>query len=231
LYPADSLADRYAAQSDEELSALPSQLSSLTDEASTALQHELHRRGLEQGVAVSWATSASRRKFGDYVARIRSITLPRGIWSFIHLVVAAVFLPTVIQYFIYDLFPPLRALWLPFAGRATPLTLPFFPLQSLIAFLVGDMAARSRAAFWSDKSAEETWIVPSLGMVFLLISYRPQSLIDDDLWHHFFWPGRYDIPFFQMMTTLPFMMSACYAIGHMVGRRTGSASPARRTDQ
>ena len=221
LYSADSVAKRYADLSDEELSALAKQMSSLTEQAASALRNEIDRRGLQSigGNASEAADSRVPRRTTKHVPISLLAWMPRGVWPFVHLAIAAAFLPTAIQYFIYDLFPALRVFWLPLFRHFTLLTLPFFPLHSLIAFFVGYAAGHSRHRFWGDRSAEEGWIYTSLMMLFMLFSYRPASLIDDDVWHHYFWPAHYSISAIQLVTTVPFLMSVAYSLGHFVGRK------------
>jgi len=219
LYSSGSFAELYSGRTDEELRTLAGQMSSLTPEAGAALQDELRRRSLQsiERSAVGEATvHGPGARF--HAERILSFSrFPRSSWSWIHLVLIGICLPLLVQYFLFNLWPVLRAI--PFFYRSNMLAIPFFPVQSLIGLAVGVAAARSRNVFWENKVAERVWVLPAVWMLFLLMSYKPQSLIDEDRWRHFFWPDLHGVPLFQKLTSLPLLVSASYAVGHLAGRK------------
>jgi len=96
-----------------------------------------------------------------------------------------------------------------FLRREEGLVLPFFPLQSIAAFFLGLKISRIRSDFGRTSAAHWIWIVPLAWVaVVILLHQRPAGVSRLSLPHHL-----------RVISVLPFLTSACYAIGHAVGLR------------
>jgi hypothetical protein len=126
----------------------------------------------------------------------------------------------------YAFKPVLSPFLSPFALRHNlPLMIPFFPIQSIVALVVGLAIARKKGAFWGDGSAQWVWVVPTLLLLLSVASYQPNSVLMESCWRHFFWSPLLESRREQLNTTLLFCMSFAYALGNFLARRLGDTDP------
>jgi hypothetical protein len=105
-----------------------------------------------------------------------------------------------------------------------PLTWPLFPFQVSVCALGGLVVARKRGPFWEHRIAEWVWIAPALWLMLFLLSYGQSSSLGETRWQHFFWSETDAVRRMQISTTLPFVTSVAYALGHLLGRKTNGPS-------
>lgn len=99
------------------------------------------------------------------------------------------------------------------------LMLPFFPLQTVAGFFCGYMLAREYGDFYRSRSAELAWILPAFFLISGVLAYGPGSVSNETRWQHFFWSSEFHSRMLQRDTTLPFLASVTYSVGHYLGTR------------
>jgi hypothetical protein len=145
----------------------------------------------------------------------------RDIGSFLfHLLIATlgvIFLSTLMFYATKPLLALLHVHQL--IDHDVGLTIPFFPYQCIVGLCMG---------FWISKRFESArkcvvrwvWLVP--GTWFMLLCAGSSS----PCWQHLVWSMAPWDKRIQLISTLPFLTSLCYALGNLLGIKTNC----RRTD-
>ena len=95
--------------------------------------------------------------------------------------------------------------------REAPLVLPFFPLQSLSAFLLGLSVSRMRNGFAKSSAAHWIWVVPLFWLGLVTLMRHPQSVLES---------RSYEFRI-RLIAVLPFLTSAFYSLGHALGSWVG----------
>jgi len=119
-------------------------------------------------------------------------------WHFVHSLLSPVLPPDVLR-------------------REEGLVLPFFPLQSISAFLLGVTLARMRSEFAKAAVARWIWITPLIWLLFVTMVHQTPA-----------GSSRFSLPFqLRIIAVLPFMETALYALGHRIGTQpsASAASP------
>jgi hypothetical protein len=106
-----------------------------------------------------------------------------------------------------------------------PLVIPFFPIQSAVALLVGFAVARKQGRFWGHVTAEWVWIVPTVYLAFSLVSYQSSSVMTESRWRHYFWGRLPESRHDQLNITILFSMSVAYAFGNFLARKLNNTRP------
>jgi hypothetical protein len=204
---------------------LAGEATSLRPEAAALLREELNRRGLaHQDV------QAHNLKDGTLQVEFpsdSSLQFLRTVLFFLgHLAISTLAMGLTSAMLLYTFEPVLAPFLSPFALRHDlPLMLPFFPIQSIVAFVIGFMLARKKGEFWSHVTAQWVWIVPTLWLLFSLASYQSSSVMMESRWRHFFWSPLLESRRAQRGTTLLFLMSITYALGNFLSRRLRNMNP------
>jgi hypothetical protein len=99
-------------------------------------------------------------------------------------------------------------------GHDIPLTLPFFPFQSLVGFLSGFLVFVFDGKFGRSREARSAWIIPAGWFLLLFLAWTPHSVLTESRWEHFFWGSLGDSKKEQFVTTLPLLTSIAYALGN-----------------
>jgi hypothetical protein len=220
LQPRTSLTDHYSQLSDSELQRLTVEMSSLTPEAVELLRAEMDRRSLTipdvhdvriPQAAPSTATLLEKRLW----LKLRLVRFACGHWL-IGAYASTVVVGTCIYgpRLVIEKFVP-QWVWFTYAV----LFIPFFPLQTLIALLCGLVLGRESGAFWKSRTAWLAWIIPGYFLVSSLAAYGSGSVLTEGRWRHFFLSSVIHSRLQQRDTTLPFLASAAYAIGHCLGSK------------
>lgn len=149
-----------------------------------------------------------------------------AIFFFGHLTISTLGVGMTAAMLFYAFKPALLASLSPYALRHDlPLMIPFFPIQSIVALVVGFAIARKKGSFWGDKSAMLVWILPTLLLLLSLASYQSSSVMMESRWRHFFWSPLLESRRSQLDTTLLFLMSTAYAIGNFLARKLKNTGP------
>jgi hypothetical protein len=128
------------------------------------------------------------------------------------------------------LFYILKPVLSPFVAPAilrqdAPLTLPFFPFQSLVGLATGYLMAVKRGEFGKSRAARLVWIVPAVWFLLLFSAWGSQSVLAESRLEHFFWGSIGSSKKDQFLTTLPLLTSVAYAVGNYLGcKRSGTGS-------
>jgi hypothetical protein len=225
VQPPSPPSPQYSQLTVDELLKLACEATSLTPHAGALLQDELDRRGLtDHGIRThSLEDEKVQRAFiNDSSLRFfRAAT-----YFFGHLAISTLGVGMTAAILFYAFKPALSPFLSPFALKHNlPLMIPFFPIQSIVAFVVGFTIARKTGGFWSHGSARWVWIVPTLLLLFSLVSYQPNSVMMESRWRHFFWSPLLESRRGQLDTTLLFLISIAYALGNLLALKLKSASP------
>ena len=95
-----------------------------------------------------------------------------------------------------------------------PLTLPFFPFQSLVGLLSGFLIFVVDGKFGRSREARSAWILPVGWFLLLFLAWSPHSVLTESRWQHFFLSILGDSKKEQFVTTLPLLTSIAYALGN-----------------
>lgn len=221
MHPLSPPSPQYSQLTIDELLKLAGEASSLTPQAAALLQHELNRRGLtDQEVQAHNLEEVQTRLLSD-----SSLRLFRPAQFFLgHLTISTLGVGMAAAILFYGFKPILSPFLSPFALRHDlPLMIPFFPIQSIVALVVGFSIARKKGQFWRHGSAQWVWTVATLWLLLNLALYQPSSVMMESRWRHFFWSPLLESRRVQMGTTLFFMMSVTYGLGCFISRRLGDA--------
>lgn len=216
----DPIAEQYAQLSDDELLKVVQDSSQLTREASVLAYAEMERRGLGDSDVRAYAVGLAMAKrkpafmIPSYLSRtLRTISYGAGQFAIAALgvsVVAAL------------LFNTLRSTLSPFVSRtkfaALAVPPPYFLFVMAVALLNGYLLSRRRGRFWTHWTAEVVWIFPALWLLLHMLSYHQASALAENRWRHFFWSQDPDSLHAQFEFTLPFLASAMYGVGHLLGK-------------
>jgi hypothetical protein len=212
---------QYSRLTTGELLRLAGESASLRPEAAALLREELHRRGLaehdiqaenpEAGNLQDRFINDSSRRF------LRMVLFYAG-----HLGISTLGVGMTSAMLFYSV-KPIFAPWLsPFAFKHDlPLIFPLFPIQTTVAFVMGFLLARKQGGFSGHPSARWVWIVPALWLMFSIAAYRPDSVMMEPRFRHFFWTPSLDSRRNQLDTTFLFLTSVSYALGCVLFRRIG----------
>ena len=216
---------QYSQLTSDELLKLASEAASLTPQATALLQDELNRRGLtDHDIQVHRLEEAEPQRgfLNDSSLRL----FRAAVFFFGHLTVSTLGVGMTAAMLFYAFKPVLSPFLSPFALRHDlPLTIPFFPIQSVVALVVGYAVARKQGRFWSHMSAEWVWIIPTVYLAFSLVSYQSSSITTESRWCHYFWSRLPESRHDQLNITILFSMSVAYAVGNFLARRFGNARP------
>ncbi len=149
-----------------------------------------------------------------------------------HLVIATAGVAISTALIFFSLKPVLALVISPLSlATNSPLRLNFFPLQSLVAFVIGYFGGSSRSSFRGDKSARYVWVVPLVWFALFFLCWSPRSVLIENRWDHFFWSNTEQSKSEQLVTTLPLLTSLAYAIGSYVSsRRLTRSTPPQAND-
>ena len=225
MQPPSPPSPQYSQLTVDELLKLAGEATSLTPHARALLQDELDLRGLTDH-EIRTHSLEDEKVQGPFVNDSSLRLFRTAIYFFGHLTISTLGVGMAAAMLFYAFKPALSPFLSPFALRHDlPLMIPFFPIQSLVALVVGFTIARKKGAFWSHGSARWVWIVPTLLLLFSLVSYQPDSVMMESPWRHFFWSPLLESRRGQLDTTLLFVMSIAYALGNFLARKLKGASP------
>jgi len=210
---------QYSQLTTDELLKLAVEATSLTPQAAALLQSELDRRGLTDQDVRTHSLEEGEVKSG--FLNDSSLRLFRAAVFFLgHLTISTLGVGMTAAMLFYAFKPLFSPFLSPFALRHNlPLMIPFFPIQSVVALVVGFAIAKKKGEFWGHGSAQWVWIVPTLWLLLFFASYQPSSVMMEPRWSHFFWSPLLESKRVQMGTTLFFLMSIAYALGNFLARR------------
>jgi hypothetical protein len=223
--PLSSPSSQYTQLTSDELLKLAGEAVSLTPQAAAQLQDELDQRGLtDQDIR---AHNEEDRELQCELLSNSSLQFFRSVLFFLgQLFISTLAVGMASAMLFYSFKPVLTPFLSPFALKHNlPLMLPFFPIQNIVAAVFGFVLARKKYGFWSYGRAQWVWIVPTLWLLLSFASYQPSSVMMESRWHHFFWSPLLESRRVQLGTTLFFLTSVTYALGHFVARRLGDAGP------
>lgn len=215
----DSIAEHYSRLTDGELQNLARQLATLTPDAQNALTNELHTRKVSADFTPVASHSTSTEVF--FRTRRAVLWLESIAFWLAHTLLGTLGIAVSVAILFYSIKDPLTAVAPSLAFHNALLIIPFFPLQSLVGALCGLLTARKENVFWRSRSAELAWILPALWLAFLFYNnYSPSGFpgLPETRWQHFFWSSIPRVRGLQLGTTMPFLASLAYAVGHYVGR-------------
>lgn len=214
------IAEQYAQLSDDELLRVVQESDQLTGEASALAHEEMERRGLGDSDVRTYAADLAVAESQPALAipSHLSHTLRTIIYGAGHLAIAALGVSVAAAL----LFNTLRATLAPFVSRAKFAALgvppPYFLYVMAVALLNGYLLSRRRNRFWTHWTAEVVWIFPALWLLLHMLSYHEAAALAENRWQHFFWSQDPDSRHAQFEFTLPFLASAMYAVGHLLGK-------------
>ena len=227
MRPLSPPSPQYSQLTINKLLKLAGEATSLTPQAATLLQNELDRRGLTDRDIQTHSLEEAEVQSGflnDYSLRFFRAAL----FFFGHLTISTLGVGMTAAMLFYAFKPVLSPFLSPFALRHNlALMIPFFPIQSIVALVVGFAVARKKGGFRGHGSARWVWVVPTLLLVFSLVSYQPNSVMMESRWHHFFWSPLLESRRHQLDTTLLFMMSIAYALGTSLAPKLTGAGPSQ----
>lgn len=177
----------YAQLTTGELLKLAGEATSLRPEAAALLQKEIERRGLtDQDIRAHNLEDGELQ--GEFLSE-SSLQFLRTIVFFLgHLAISTLAVGMTSAILFYTFKPVLAPFLSPIVLRHDlPLMLPFFPIQSIVALVIGFVLARKKGNFWGHASAQWVWIVPTLWLLLSLASYQPSSVMMESRWRHLFW--------------------------------------------
>jgi hypothetical protein len=143
----------------------------------------------------------------------------RVAWSvgiaLLHVLVATVGVAVSSAVLFYVLKPILSLFMSPVSlAHDIPLTLPFFPFQSLVGLLSGFLVFLGGGNFGRRREARAAWIIPAGWFLLLFLAWSPHSVLTESRWEHFLWGSLGDSKKEQFVTTLPLVTSITYALGN-----------------
>jgi hypothetical protein len=225
VQPLSTPSPRYSQLTTDELLKLASEATSLTPQAAAQLQDELGRRGLtDQDIQAHSLEEADVENgfLNDSLLRI----FRAAIFFFGHLTISTLGVGMTAAMLFYAFKPVLSPFLSPFSLRHNlPLMIPFFPIQSIVAFVVGFAIARKKGEFWGHGSAQWVWILPTFLLVLSLASYQPSSVMTESRWHHFFCSPLLESRRQQLDSTLLFLTSIAHAVGNLLARKVRDTGP------
>lgn len=93
------------------------------------------------------------------------------------------------------------------------LVLPLFPYQCMVAFCVGFWITR-KFEFARTIAVRWVWVIPAIWFVLLCAGSSSSC------WQHFVWSMDPRDKRVQLLSTLPFLTSMCYALGNLLAIKT-----------
>lgn len=226
MQPLSPTSSQYSHLTTDELLKLAGEATSLTPQATALLQDELDRRGLVDQDIQAHSLEAAEVQSALNDSSLRPFRA--AIYFLGHLAISTLGVGMTAAMLFYAFKPALSPFLSPFALRHDlPLMIPFFPIQSIVALVVGFAVARKKGGFWGHGSARWVWVVPTLLLVFSLVSYQPNSVMMESRWHYFFWSPLLESRRHQLDTTLLFMMSIAYALGTSLAPKLTGTGPSQ----
>ena len=130
----------------------------------------------------------------------------------LHSVISTVGAALSSNYIFYSV-KPVLAVFVSQASLAhdTLLLLPLFPLQSTVAFAIGNFLAFKRGEFFTSRTAGYVWVIPT---VWFLVFFLARG---SNRWDFFVWSSDFPAKKFQLVFTLPIVTSVAYAMGNSAG--------------
>jgi hypothetical protein len=141
-------------------------------------------------------------------ARCVGIALLHVFVATLEVAVSSVVLFYVLKPILYPFFSPT------ILDHDMPLTLPFFPFQSLVGLLSGFLIFVVDGKFGGSREARSAWILPVGWFLLLFLAWSPHSVLTESRWQHFFLSILGDSKKEQFVTTLPLLTSIAYALGN-----------------
>lgn len=189
----------------------------MTAEAAECLNTELQSRGLTPDLAADQECSEKV---------VEPELVGTGRWDklkFMNFVcghtLIATLIPTItVSTFIYAvrwLMEQFASQWVWYTYQV--ISLPLFPLQTIVSFILGFIAARETGAFWKSTAASVSWLIPCVLFAPAFLSYTPALM--EGRWQHYFWSSDMLTRIHQSSTTLPVLTSLGYSLGHWLGIR------------
>lgn len=225
MQPLSPTSSQYSQLKTDELLKLAGEATSLTPQAAALLQDESNRRGLTDHDVQAHNLEEAKVRSGFF--NDASLRLFRTAIFFVgHLTISTLGVGMTAAMLFYALKPVLSPFLSSYALRHDlPLMIPFFPIQSVVALLVGFAVARRQGKFWAHGSAEWVWIVPTVYLAFSLASYQTSSVMTESRWRHFFWSPLPESRHDQLNITVLFSMSIAYALGNFLARKLDNTRP------
>jgi hypothetical protein len=135
--------------------------------------------------------------------------------ALLHVLLATVGVAVSSAILFYVLKPILSLFMSPVSLRHdVPLTLAFFPFQSLVGLLGGFIMFVGGGNFGRRREARAAWIIPAGWFLLLFLAWSPHSVLAESRWEHFLWGSLGDSKKEQFVTTLPLVTSITYALGN-----------------